>query len=307
MPKKKQRKTFFKQPSVAKIKEGKELILANSGLISKIQKLNLETQVLVIEKHMLPKDDQGLASWRKYGPTINLRTNLNLQALLKKAIDNTEIRPYAGVTFKPFKGDSNLPRRYLMWDVFEGMRLAIYEHMDINFVLPIGIKIYKDTSQTKGAEATIIVSSRSKGQRRYGSDPIQKATSIPIKDNKHKTQIAHNFSTDHTCAIKSVRNIRFGKRANVFCPHEIAAYFAIANHLAQQGNRTAYEETPFPVFSPQTIDFCNRLDRHVLVKEEKLKRPRLEIKEMLLNALLIQQGYDATCKRQGQIRSYSWK
>ncbi|MBT3985251.1 hypothetical protein HOD38_04680 [archaeon] len=319
MPKTRHRKKFFEQRTVAEIKRDKELVPVERGILTALDSLDIESQVLVIERDMIigskTKDTK-----RKYGASLQLNSpsepgpvapEFNLMNLLRGETDHAQLREMLqGYTYEPHEGPSNLVRRVYFWDIFEAMRLAVYSKMGIQWVEPIELTV-KDRGKSVanyGAEAVVRVPSRREKLARYEF----KAIGIPVYDNEHARTIARNFATTHNSGDNLHRDTRQADtgedpRQHKHTVQSIAAYFALIEHYAAQGNQIPFDVKPFPFLSEDIVRTAQLLDNHTLYREEgELKRVGFEVKEMILTAQIILAGPYSPFRTGKNIQDYSW-
>ncbi len=319
MPKVKHRKKFFEQRTAAEIKRDKELVPVERGILKALDTLDIGSQVLVIEADLL-KGSKTANTKRKYGASLQLNSpsepgpvapELNLMNLLRRETDHAQIGDQLqGYTYNPHEGPSNLVRRVYFWDIFEAMRLAVYSHAKIPGVIPIELNIKeKGPSVAKyGAEAVVRVPSRREKLARYEF----KVIGIPVHNNEHARTIARNFETTHNSGDNLHRDTRQADtgedpRQHKHTVQSIAAYFALIEHYAQQGNSVPFDVRPFPFLSEPIVRTAQILDNHTLYREEgELKRTGFEVKEMLLTAQIILAGPYAPFRTGKNIQDYNW-
>ena len=319
MPKTKKRKKFFEQRTEPQIRKGREAVPVESGILSALDSLDPATQYLIIEADMF-RGSKTEDTKRKYGRNLELNSpaqpgpvppQFNLMNLLRGEVDQAQLADMIqGYTYEPHEGASNLVRKVFFWDIFEAMRLAAYPKVGINWVDPIEVKV-KDQGPSVpkyGAEAVVRVPSRREKLARYEF----KTTSIPVYDNEHARTIARNFETTHNSGDNLHRDTRQAAmdedpRQHKHTVQSIAAYFALIEHYASQGNRIPYEVRPFPFLSEDEVRIAKLLDNHTLYRDgDELKRTRFEVKEMILTAHIIQSGPYNPFRTRKRLEDYDW-
>lgn len=183
--------------------------------------------------------------------------------------------------------------------VLDGARLFAYEVSQPGW--EDDVKIYDAAAYAKsqGIRATVKVSSRREKEPRH----LVRWRGVPIMGENW--QQANTASVD--CEDGLFRDLAFKipEERSTFCAHEAAAYFMVAQYLADEGNAVPARLSPFAYPGQGLIDLYRRLERQVQVERttpagRKVKRDinELEAETLLTTAVATQRvnGFDASGK-----------
>jgi hypothetical protein len=135
---------------------------------------------------------------------------------------------------------------------------------------PIEVKNYSFASKSsvQGGKFVVSVPSRKPKGSRY----TIRFANVPVTDNPRKNILWTAVNTsDCSCSCEYKRYFISYRheQERVFCPHEIAAYIAIASKLKSEGNLVPAYSMPFPVFSERVVLFWNKLKTQVLARDSR--------------------------------------
>ena len=317
------RKRYFREPTIAKIKKDKSLQRVSKNLVFHILTLNRNNTALVIPP-LVPKD---LAKkLMKKGRTVKFEmedletitdlSELDPRTVKENAFDKVPSAYRFGYSFQGTK--SHNPMRISLVDCIEAAWIFSYTHQDHPFVPSITVEPYtgngKYTSpEREGGQFIVHVPSRGKltrkGQVIYPPQHKIELESIAIADNEHKIRIAWGLTekTGHSCESKMYRGLTFPPQP-LSCAHEIAAILGVIEHQAQSGNSIPHHTTPIAIPTELTVDYYMKLIDNCLVEEDgKLRRPYMAEKEVLLWGLVHHLDHDETFNPQGEkLKNYNF-
>jgi hypothetical protein len=310
------RKRFFIEPSAKEIKELK-LSVIKEDLIDSIEALDTYYGV-IIDKDVIPL--KGSRNYMKHGNTVGLqtfdtledflKTDLTLWQLRRDSFNGVKNRCYVGYTYQSIFSEKNKQfRRVSLVECLEGAKLYAYLHQECEGFIPlIDIVPYADESKAekKGAYVHVTIPSREKGNRRY----TIMFESVPLIDTEDKRKTAMQLSSTHACKYKEffIGYSDCFKRLD-FCCHDIAAYFALIENYAKEGNIIPFQECPFAVPTQKAIDFYRKLGTRVLIKDSDrgIRKLTNVEKEVLLFGQVYKKGHDALYfPLQGKVKDYDW-
>jgi len=318
------KKTFFRQATKAEIKRKNQ---ATTKTLINIT--NLRDDEFTIVFSPVPKGFKPTRKFRKHGEEVRIK-RFRSQAhaishgrtpvqLREQAFNAVTDQDYCAYSIMPL-GRDRRKRKVPLVECLEGARIYAYAHQVIG--TKIKIRPYSDARRVRfeGAEVIAEVPSRTEGRERHQL----KLMSVPIVDSPEKYAIVPNIGSDHSCGTKRF-NIRYRyaddkENSGVInlCAHEIAAYFQLVQQeLERNKNVIPLQMCPFAIPTQQTVDFYLNLENNVLVRDsslkskDKLRKPRVEEKEIALWALVKELGHDrtfySTLSRDGPLRNYSWE
>ncbi|PLW79323.1 hypothetical protein C0585_08310 [Candidatus Woesearchaeota archaeon] len=344
------KKTFFKERSPGQIKKFSTVKNISDEYVHEIEAIELD-EAVILETQLIPKQNvrkkkfgKGFSpsrEFRKYGGEVHIKSpTLEEIASFRpvdarfEAMESIDAKAYNGLVFTPFSGDDLRPRKIPLIESLEGAKLYAYACLkhrdedepfsisnyfqDKHFKSIIELFPYDDARgvEMDGAEIDVKMPSRHKtGRYKF------KLTSVPVIDNENKQKISYSFNSTHECDSKR-GIIRFkhpqaeGERNLVTLDsHDVAAYLAVIDMYSRQGNIIPLEQSQIPIPTQRTVDFYEKLNNNVLIKDNGKTRPlNLAEKEILLWGLVYKtqgsekpEDHPTFFAKGTKVRDYQWR
>ena len=269
-----QKKTFFRRPTEAQIRNGHEQVLLERNLIATLERLGEEEYAEVPFGLINLESFGGPKTFMKSGPHVPLHRFRSIDhavyvaatptQLLFSAVRNPKImtKYRSGYTFRPVMGDDKRFRKVFLFEVMEAARLMAYGKA-IPMADLVVDKNYTDTSAVskEGGKYLVTTPSRRKKHRRHAFT----VSGIPVvEQSKFIFASPFSFSTEDVgIESKTFRDLRYeweeGRESGIYHyvqAHEIAATYAIAESELEQDNSAPYNFIVFPVPTQRLIVFC---------------------------------------------------
>lgn len=335
--------SLFSQPRISEIKADKELVVASMNLIDSILSLN-SNQYALLKTTLLPspfsntrQNEVGSKKFLKHGTNVIIPRNESLTQALDSAqspanarriafnsLDQLTETRFAGYSLKPVFTTDRSIRQISLVNILEGTML--YWACANGYVPKMDVEAYADAKKVaiEGLSATVRnVPSRSaivKGKitdtkKMYAVD----LTHIPVLNTTYKYVLGSALKSNHVCEAKRYGALRYTQMhvkeqsdRVTFCPHDVAAYLAVASYFMKKGNKIPAAFSPFVLPSELLMSFYRKLDRQVLIQSQKDERSGIKNrtltdgeKEILLWGLIRIKKYDATCIIKKPLANYS--
>jgi hypothetical protein len=317
------RKRFFKERTAQEIRR-LNLRTITTDLIEEINSLK-ESEGIIINRSLIPM--KSIRKFMKHGQTVNLRRFESIDELIeavespwemrKEAFDNIHNISYSGYCFQPVDGNDRRIRKISLVDCLEGARIFAYIYQENEGFIPlVDIKPYDKAKavELEGADVHVMIPSKEKKSPRYSI----KIMSVPIIDNKFKTNIALRIHTDHACNYKKF-NIRYlssekesicstdkESRLVNFCAHDIAAYLAVIDYYKKDENSIPLKQCPFAIPTQSAVDFYKKLCNQVLIRNNGTRKLSMTEKGVLLFGDVYKNGHDKKYFPFEKVKEYDW-
>ena len=212
-------------------------------------------------------------------------------------------------------------RRVTNNDVLEGHEIFAFSELRSRMRGPkrnlIHTSIYGIDKGNKeiGASAVVEVPSRSTDQVHR-----TKLHGIPYLGSDEHV-VWQSLKTEHSnCGSKDYgdvfwrRNLQTGRKRKhrdiVFCPHDVAAYLAVAKEERIRASETNQGRTmilqPFPLFTQRTLDFWNRLRTQTFFGRPDSARPLKDHEIEIELGRFLSRNPEDTMYASRRIRDYNW-
>ena len=167
------RKSYFKRPTEAQIRNYSSVRGINDNLIENIFLLNID-EAIIIKTTLLPERYPDSRKFMKHGPEVNLPRFKSAAECLEKRVSPVQLRsrtfnrirptPKCSYSFKPFTGTDTRKRKVSLDECLQGTELYGYSSQGPN----IEVTPYDNAKRviSDGAEIIVTVPSRTKKQSR---------------------------------------------------------------------------------------------------------------------------------------------
>ncbi|MDD4877692.1 MAG: hypothetical protein PHO02_01495 [Candidatus Nanoarchaeia archaeon] len=272
------KKSFFRQPNVSEIFDGKKRIDAErkGDLVALINSC-MPSFAIYIDFPILPKHYNRAKHFLKYGNEA-MASNL-VYMPPRQAI--AEALHYANPPFASFavrsKVDNTTVTRTLLDTAMQGMKLYAYS---VNNA-PIDVKgPYRKPADIAEKGADFVVSVPSEEMK--GDRHTVRFSNVPLYDNYQKKRMWTDIGAICDCDFSRWWITSRYAKEKLFCQHAVAAYFAIAFKAFKEGYATPSQSVPFPMFSEEAAEFWNKMRKHVVANKGKHKMPLNSAERSLL-------------------------
>lgn len=334
--------SLFARPKIGDIKADRELVVASMNLIDSILNLN-DYQYALLKTTLLPTPfsnsknvEIGSQKFLKHGADVKIARQESLIQAFKKpvtplaarksafdALDQMHETRIAGYSLKPVFTTDRSIRHISLVNTLEGTLL--YWACANDYVPKMNVEAYADAKKIgiEGLSATVRnVPSRTAIAQGKSTDTKQMhtvdLTHIPLLNTPYKFILGSALKSDHVCEAKRYGGLRYtpmhiNEQSSrvIFCPHDIAAYLAVASHFMKKGNRVPAAFSPFVLPAELLMSFYRKLDTQVLIQSQKDERSGIKNrvltdgeKEILLWGLIRVKKYEATCTIKKPIADY---
>lgn len=272
------KKSFFRQPSVSEIFEGKHKLEVSrkSDLVAMINSC-MPSFALYIDFPILPKHYNHAKHFLKYGNEAMAGNGVHIppRKAIAMALDDAE-SPFASFAVRS-RVDNTTVTRTLLDTCMQGMKLYAYA---VNNA-PIDVKgPYRRPADIaeKGADFVVTVPS----EEMRGDRHTVRFTNVPLYDNYQQKRLWTDIGAVCDCDFtKWWITSRYAKE-KLFCQHAVAAYFAVAFEAAKKGHITPSRSVPFPIFSEEAAEFWNKMRKNVVANKGKQRKPLNSAERSLL-------------------------
>lgn len=307
---------YFELPyTVSEILNGKNVKEATAGndLASLVDSL-AENEAALIQGNLIPQRYSNAKKFFRYGQELYLRTpHSKLDAIKKRlrpctllfdAFSRIPNQPIAAVSFYSLY-DFSTVHRFMLEDVIQGVKLYGYS---VRYAA-IDIAEDREYKQIKEKGSNIVVKVPSRSEKRQRREFTMQH--IPIYDNQNKYLLWSVVEGNCYCEDKrfetSLKSKTPGKNPINYCPHEIAAYIAIAARQRRKNNEVTAEVMPFPKISPRMAKFWKNLTTRVMIEDNR-KRPLNKAERNILLADFVKKfgPREAMRTRQVHYADYKW-
>lgn len=325
------KKEYFRVPKVSEVLTD-DPILADRDLLNTAQ--NLGDNSLIITTRLVDRPRMH----RKYGEEIRVddfqsvdeaveaqTKGWTLRNLIADSYNEAALGFYSNYALYPVGTQDDKVRRsdlrkrkVPLVEIIEGIKLLHYAAQRAKGITVL--KAYDDTDEVaaKGVTVKLRVPSRSIKQQRYEFN----AENIPLSDNEQILKIALDYVTSHNCADKDsliqYKVMSPDESPHVFLndAHDIAAYFAVAQHYAELGNDIPTLASPFLFpntemlklyerFFYQAVTLKNQLGK---VQKSNMRPLNTQEMEVLMQAAVIKLGFDRMIGHDlSPAANYSWR
>jgi len=273
----KNKNDYFKRPELVReiVDERQVVYSQRETLAEKIESLTKD-QSLVIDYKIIPENYRNGAHFLKRGPQINLKRYRTLEEAINDSIPMWKLREqrfkqinknknYCGYGWWGIRKSREFKKVHLV-DCIKGAKLFVFSELSRKNEDKTKVRRYDGHSKArkKGGKYLIEVPSMTK-QMKY----LVNLEYIPITRKRNKYSIIFDLSTRHGCEayVANTFSYRYATSEVGFCPHIIAAYHKFAKEEWDNGNKTPMQMNPFAIPTKQTVDFYNKLERQVMIKE----------------------------------------
>ena len=307
---------YFELPStVGEILNGKNIkeVKPTENLATLIDSL-ADNEAALIGGRLIPSRFSTAKKFFRYGNELLLRMprskfdamkrRIRPSGLLIDAFSKIPEQPIAAVSFLSLYDFSTM-HRYTLDDVIQGVKIYSYSVRNSE----IDIAEDKEYERIKDNGANLIVSVPSRTEKKPRLEFTMKQ--VPLVDNKYKYLLWSVVEGSCYCEDKkfesSLKSRVPGKNPINYCPHEVAAYIAIAARQRRKENNVTYEVMPFPTVSPKLANYWKKLTRKVMIDDER-KRPLNKAERNILLTYFIRENgpREAMAPRNSKYSDYQW-
>ncbi len=307
---------YFELPNtVNEVLKGKNVkeAYARDNLVALVDNL-AENEALLIKGKLIPDRFSNAKKFFRYGDELSLRIpkskleairrRLRPSMLLIDAFSKIPEQPIAAVSFFSLYDFSTL-HRYTIDDVIQGVKIYGYSTR----FAEIEIAEDKEFAKTKEMGSNIVVGVPSRTEKK----PRREFTMqhIPMVDNHNKYLLWSVVEGNCFCEDKryetSLKPKTPGHHPVNYCPHEVAAYIAIAARQRRKGNNVTAEVMPFPKVSPRLANFWKKLTTRVMIEPDRKRVLNKAERNILLADFVKEYGAkEAMFSRNAQYSDYRW-
>lgn len=318
---------FFTRPTTVRdIIGNKKLVpVTQYDLVQKIENLDRKNQAVLVDFPVVPGGYgrypffEDWMNFLKRGPEVNLRVSSIRGQSIENRIGPTKLRidaverlnpseAYSGYVWSSQRSRSK--NKVHLVDCIEGAKIFAFSK---NSKEKIKVRPYTRVLNVKefGGIFEVDVPSRS------DEDPYTVVLrSVPLPKSDDQYSVWTDLNSRHGCDLSVHDAITFGRRvpAYTFCPHEIAAYLAVADHIYHESkDKTGSGRLiliPFAMPTQLTVDFYNAMKNNLMIIEDKIvnKKSR-KVKRSLNKAELeiLLWNFTATKKdEKGRLHRPTW-
>jgi hypothetical protein len=336
------KKSFFKVRSEAEIHDLNRQNCEKKGLVNQIIGLD-DSEYLIIPETVIPIEFSSPNKFKKHGAELRLRRFKSQEEMISNKLLPIQLRSetfdriweiyqtngrggfFSGYTFRPV-GIDEIPRKVSLVSCLHGAQIFAYANQVSGAEIMLkdydGSKIVSE----EGGRFIFNVPSRTEKKSRWKVG----LSNVAVIDNNMKYVIANSIDSDHTCDEKRYnREMRFKSReignsgiqreksqVVQFCPHDIAAYMALADeYWNKKKNIVPLMVNPFAFPTQFSVDFYKKLLNNVLIKstaKQKGKEVNVERQlnqaeqEIFLWGLVMNYGHDKTFFAKEKLAKYNW-
>ncbi len=262
------KRTFFRQPSISEIFEGKHKLEVNerSELVAMINSC-MPSFALYVDFSILPKHYNHAKYFLKYGNEAMAGNEVHIppRKAIAMALDYAE-SPFASFAVRS-RVDNTTVTRTLLDTCMQGMKLYAYS---VNNA-PITVEgLYRMPKiADSGAEFVVSVPS----EEMHGHRHNVRFTNVPLYDNYQKKRLWTDIGAVCDCDFSRWWITSRYTKERLFCQHAVAAYFAVAFEAFKKGYATPSQSVPFPVFSEEAANFWNKMRHNVVANKGQQRKP----------------------------------
>ncbi|MEK6858978.1 MAG: hypothetical protein AABX53_03655 [Nanoarchaeota archaeon] len=305
------RKSYFDERTVGEIRD-MQLNEVKGNLAASILECPPDRGI-VIARPVIPARfyNQGDTSadatrrWYKHGFYLPLWQPQTIKQALEERIEPHRVREATfdagirgrkeesitaqGYVFRPIQGTDKRKRLVPFTWIPESMRIFAYAMKETKEGLPVSPFVDAQKVAVEGGEVIVRVPSRTEKKERY----VVRLGGVPIVDTPQKFALAwsvrSNFLEARAPEHETFGTIRYKPLADpeqseaVFVyPQMMTAYLATAQHMmnTERMNTVPWDMNPFPKVSRLTADFYRKLLNNVLVTDERLKKPKHQLRKL---------------------------
>lgn len=271
------KKSFFRQPSISEIFEGKHKLEVNreSDLVAMINSC-MPSFALYIDFPILPKHYNHAKYFLKYGNEAMAGNGVHIppRKAIAMALDDAE-SPFASFAVRS-RVDNTTVTRTLLDTAMQGMKLYAYS---VNNA-PITVEgLYRMPKiADSGAEFVVSVPSEEMKEDRH----TVRFSNVPLYDNYQKKRLWTDIGAVCDCDFSRWWITSRYAKEKLFCQHAVAAYFAVAAEAFKKGYITPSQSVPFPIFSEEAAEFWNKMRRNVVANKGMQRKPLNSAERSLL-------------------------
>ncbi|MFA5888587.1 MAG: hypothetical protein WC852_07810 [Candidatus Nanoarchaeia archaeon] len=262
------KKSFFRQPSISEIFEGKHKLEVNreSDLVAMINSC-MPSFALYIDFPILPKHYNHAKYFLKYGNEAMAGNAVHIppREAIARALHYAEA-PFASFAVRS-RIDNTTVTRTLLDTCMQGMKLYAYS---VNNA-PITVEgLYRMPKiADSGAEFMVSVPSEEMHRHRHNV----RFSNVPLHDNYQKKRLWTDIGAVCDCDFSRWWITSRYTKEKLFCQHAVAAYFAVAADAFKNGYVTPSQSIPFPIFSEEAANFWNKMRKHVVANKGMQRKP----------------------------------
>ena len=234
--------------------------------------------------------------------------------LRRLAVDRMDpAQNYCGFAWRPVR-DHKRKRKVHLDDCLAAGKLFAFAEKSTG-KNRITLREYDDVDAVSYMGATYVCEVPSRSSDKVY--PFQ-VRSVPVPRSSGEYAVWTDIDTNrHDCEVSVKGRFTFRDRAHqvTFCPHEIAAYFAISKHRYGKDGKLMLQ--PFPLFTQSMVDYWKHLHTNVLIqspyehpktgKVHMRRRPlNMAEREALLQSKVALRKHEATLFAKRKIREYDW-
>ena len=307
---------YFELPStVGEILDGKDVkeVKSTENLATLIDSL-ADNESLLIEGRLIPPRFSNAKKFFRYGNELPLRMprskfdamkrKVRPSVLLMDAFSRIPEQPIAAVSFLSLYDFSTM-HRYTLDDVIQGVKIYSYS---VRYS-EIDIAEEKEYERTKYNGANLVVKVPSRTEKKTRLEFTMKQ--VPLVDNKYKYLLWSVVEGSCYCEDKkfesSLKPRVPGKNPINYCPHEVAAYIAIAARQKRKENYVTTEVMPFPMVTPKFANYWKKLTSKVMINDGR-KRPLNKAERNILLTYFIKENgpREAMAPKGLKYSDYQW-
>ena len=290
---------YFERPTSERDILGDKLRIEpdSSNLLKLIEDLDPKKEAIVVNFPIIPGGYgsypffEDWMNFLKRGPVVNLRVPDSRSESIENKIGPTRLRidavermnpaeAYAGYVWDTQRSRSK--NKVHLVDCIKGAKLLAFGKKQGK----IKVKPYTDVWNVKdfGGIFEVEVPSRS------GKDPHTVVLrSVPLPRTNEQFAVWTDLNSRHGCDLSVHDAITFSRRIPeyTFCPHEIAAYLAVADYIYHE-SKAKYGAgrlilIPFAMPTQLTVDFYNKTRNNMMIEEKKKINKKLRLVKRPLN------------------------
>jgi len=312
------RETFFYRPTTVRdVTAGRTVLEPDRHtLVDVIDKLDPRQEAILVRDYTIVPtvSEQGIPythgqNFLKRGPKVHLAQPRSMEdarqkclsALISRAYALNNLDPhrfYSGVSWRSLR--TRQRKEFHLVDILEGARIFAFAHQSSDTDDKLRIKIYTKTPnlQQQGGTFEVEVPSRSQ-EGRYSLTlhhvPLSRRDSFhryslwrELSGSGHGGGFTANGEKRKRVCSKTYDPVTFrdASRAEVYCPHEVAAFLHISQRVRETTGGVIRQ--PFPLPTQFIVDRYLTLKNNVLITGKK--RSKITQKEYrVFSQLLLRQ------------------
>ena len=263
------KKSFFRQPSISEIFEGKHKLEVNRGsdLVAMINSC-MPSFALYIDFPILPKHYNHAKYFLKFGNEAMAGNEVYIppREAIARALDYAE-SPFASFAVKS-RIDNTTVTRTLLDTAMQGMKLYAYSVNNAPITVEGLYKASKAVAES-GADFVVSVPSEEMKEDRHNV----RFSNVPFYDNYQKRRLWTDIGAACDCDFSRWWITSRYTKEKLFCQHAVAAYYAVAAKSFNDGYVIPSQSVPFPIFSEEAVEFWNKMRNHVVANKGMQRKP----------------------------------